>query len=127
MTDETIGIIACFKGWGSHPNYPYEENIGEYLRQHRGVEYHWTHDEYVNILYQTMADYLSTCDNPVKEIRRYFLDRMPWEQEPEYRRMEKFLELTQACANGHYINGFRDHPLWTKQINSTYKVIRRKQ
>lgn len=113
MTEETMGLIAVIKGWGwNHLNT--DERIAEYLRQYRNTKFRFDHDTITNEMRKAVVDYLSTCDDPQREIRRYFLDRsalMP-EKNNDWDQLRYFLGGIQVRENGNYINGFTDISLW---------------
>ena len=115
MTDESIGIIYCIKGHG-YDDLNTEENIAEFLRQHRNTNYRFTHEELTQELRKVMVDYLETANNPLREMRRYFLLRDHiWRDWPEWHQMSIFLGQTQVRQDECYINGFRDIPRWYRE------------
>ena len=116
MTDETIGLIAVIKGWG-YPDLNLDERMAEYLRDYRGVTYRFTHDDLTKEMRKAVVDYFSTCDDPQREIRHFFLDRSELipEQNNEWDQLRHFLGGIQVRENDHYINGFKDIPLWVEE------------
>lgn len=114
MTDETLGMIYVIKGWG-YPNLNMDERIAQYLRDCRDTKFRFDRDDITKELRNAAVDYFSTCDNPAKEVRRYFLDRT-WmlKDETEYNVLLKFLSQTQVTEDNQYINGFREHDIHEK-------------
>lgn len=115
MTDETLGIIQIIKGWG-YPNLNMDERIAQFLRDYRGTNFRFDRECITKELRNAAVDYFSTCDDPVKEIRRYFLDRA-WmlKDETEYNVLLRFLGGTKVRENGEYINGFREYIIDEKE------------
>lgn len=115
MTDETLGIIQIIKGWG-YPNLNMDERIAQFLRDYRGTNFRFDRECITKELRNAAVDYFSTCDDPVKEIRRYFLDRA-WmlKDETEYNVLLRFLGGIKVRENGEYINGFREYIIDEKE------------
>lgn len=114
MTDETIGLIAVIKGWG-YPDLNTDERVAQYLRDARETKYRFTHYDVEREMKKAVVDYFSTCDNPMREIRRYFFDRSLLQIEnPEWNVLRSFLEGIQVRKDGKFINGFRKISMFEK-------------
>lgn len=107
MTERTEMIIYALKcNEGS-----FDERIKNVMAKYTGAK-SWSYgrDEIDKLLRSTCSDYISTCDNPEKEVRRYFLEDTFVTN--EYQRMTMFLVNTQVRENDflsdeyYYINGF---------------------
>lgn len=104
LTEMIIHALKSNKG-------TFDERIKNVMAEYTGVQ-SWSYgrDEIDNLLRSTCSDYISTCDNPEKEIRRYFLKDMFITN--EYQRMTLFLTNIQVCERDsmtkeyYYINGF---------------------
>lgn len=89
----------------------FDDRIKDAMAKYTG-NHEWTYgrEEVDKLLRYTCADYISTCDNPEKEIRRYFLEDTFITN--EYQRMTIFLINTQVrevdfiTGEDYYINGF---------------------
>ena len=107
MTDRTLGIIYSLKNGINSADY----KIAKYMAKECNYKASmYSRGEIDKILRTAIIDYIQTCDNPIKEIKRYF---SLWDEiwnKNEYDVAISFLSLTQVRHNGKYVNGFRDHP-----------------
>lgn len=105
MTDLTMGIIYTIKQKGG-----YDSKIQDYLRRYYDTLWSYGREEIDKILRECCADYISTADNPIEEVRRYFLNSSIFTsfEISEHSRMINFLQQTQVSTNRAYINGFKE-------------------
>ena len=94
-----------------------DEQIAEYLRKRRHTNFRFSYDDITDELRRTAVDYVETCDDPRKELRRYLQDRSRINI-PEHELLRSFLSETQVREDGEYINGFRDIPEWHEEENN---------
>lgn len=106
MTELTMGIIYTIKHQDGDPHTA----IQKFLQNYFEPDYNYDRDFIDDILRQTCADYISTADNPVEEIRRYFLNSNIFAaiEISEYKRMIVFLQNIKVKKNHEYINGFKE-------------------
>lgn len=107
MTERTemiIHALKCNKG-------TFDERIKNVMAKYTGMR-SWSYgrEEIDKLLRSTCSDYISTCDKPYQEVRRYFLEDTFVTN--EYQRMAMFLINIQVCEKDslsdeyYYINGF---------------------
>lgn len=111
MTELTMGIIYTIK----HQNGDPHTAIQKFLQKHFASDYDYDRDFIDRILRQTCADYISTADDPVEEMRRYFLNSNIFSafEISEYKRMITFIQNIKVKKikvekNYEYINGFKE-------------------
>ena len=107
MTDLTLGIIYAIK------NNPQGHDVGiqKFLHHYYESDYQYDRDFIDRALRQACSDYITTADDPIEEIHRYFLNSNIFSliEISEYHRMIHFLTFTRVKdGNGNYINGFRE-------------------
>ena len=105
MTDLTMGIIYTIKQRGSN-----DSRIQSYLRKYYDNLWEYGREEIDKVLRECCADYISTADNPMAEIKRYFLNSNIFNsfRIGEHDRMINFLQQTRISNNREYINGFKE-------------------
>lgn len=105
MTDLTMGIIYTIKQHGHA-----DSTIQSYLRKYYYNFWTYGREEIDKILRECCADYISTADNPVAEVKRYFLNSNIFNnfEISEHSRMINFLQQTRISNNREYINGFKE-------------------
>ena len=107
MTKRTEMIIHALKVGENSFDNRIKGAMAKYTGAH---EWEYGREEIDKLLRYACSDYISTCDNPEKEIRRYFLEDTFVTN--EYQRMVIFLTNTQVRENDflsdeyYYINGF---------------------
>ena len=105
MTDRTMGIIYTIKLKGCN-----DSKIQNYLRQYYDNLWSYGREDIDKILRECCTDYISTSENPMFEVQRYFLNSNYFNsfEISEHRRMINFLQQTQVRRNNTYINGFKE-------------------
>ena len=105
MTDRSLGIIYTIKQKGTS-----DITLAAFLQKFYDTIYIYNRDEIDKILRETCADFIQSADDPMREIRRYFLNANTYSfmEIVEHVRMINFLQQTQISKDGNYINDFRD-------------------
>lgn len=121
MTDRTLGIIYSLK---NSFNMSSDYAIASFMARetNSAIEF-YTREHIDNILYDAALDYITTCDDPVREISRYFYECKEFYNRNQHDVLISFLNGTQVRRNNEYINGFRDNPYsdkWTMYIKENY-------
>ena len=110
MTDFTLGIIYCMKGWG-RCDLNQDETLAEFCRQYYASSYRYPREAMFPFIQQAIVDYITNADDPIREIRRYFNTQSVVFPDSEWHRMCLFLLEATVFEDGEYVNGFRDNPL----------------
>lgn len=105
MTDRSLGIIYTVKQKGTS-----DVTLAAFLQKFYNTPYIYNRDEIDKILRETCVDFIQTADDPMREIRRYFLNTNLYSfvEITEHVRIINFLQQTQISKDGKYINDFRD-------------------
>lgn len=112
MTDRTLGIIYSLK---TSYNMSSDYAIASFMaRETNSAIQFYTRENIDNILYDAALDYITTCDDPFREISRYFYECKEFYNKNQHDVLISFLNGTHVYENDKYINGFRDHP-WFKR------------
>lgn len=105
MTDRSLGIIYTIKQKGTS-----DVTLAAFLQKFYSTAYIYNRDEIDKILRETCVDFIQSADDPIRELRRYFLSVNIYSlvEITEHTRMINFLQQIQISKDGNYINDFRD-------------------
>ena len=105
MDNRTMGIIYALK----QCKYGSDIVIRMFMSEYSGTDWNKMGRNTVDdLLRQTCTEFITSADNPVKEIRRYFNSYNSVFCNNEFEMMINFLQQTQVRdASGNYINGER--------------------
>jgi len=118
MNFETVAVIYIVKN-----SVAIDTKINAWMNKflHNDSNYQRDRLAIEKIMRNTIADYLTHCDDVKQEINRYFLYRYENFIHDEFSVMAQFIQNIHVKHNGEYINGFNEEQL-TNVIDSMENI-----
>ena len=118
MNFETVAVIYIVKN-----SVAIDTKINAWMNKflHNDSNYQRDRLAIEKIMRNTIADYLTHCDDVKQEINRYFLYRYENFIHDEFSIMAQFIQNIHVKHNGEYINGFNEEQL-TNVIDSMENI-----
>ena len=118
MNFETVAVIYIVKN-----SVAIDTKINAWMNKflHNDSNYQRDRLAIEKIMRNTIADYLTHCDDIKQEINRYFLYRYENFIHDEFSVMAQFIQNIHVKHNGEYINGFNEEQL-TNVIDSMENI-----